>query len=433
VLACRLAAAGVDVRVLDAAAAPDRTSRALGVQPRGAEVLDRTGALGDLPARGVRLERVVVDLGGRTPVRLELARAQRHLPTPGFIASQADVEAALRERLAALGVAVRWGHAVTAAAQDGAGVDVELSGGDGSAGGVRCGWLVGCDGAHSAVRGLAGIAFPGVQVVERFLLADVRADLPLPRDAVSVWLRPEGMLGAFPLRAAGPGLWRLMAPAAADRSGGRDAGDAAPAELADRLTAVAGIPAGAVRSAAWTSTFRIHRRLADRFRAGRVLLAGDAAHVHSPLGGQGMNTGLGDAENLAWKLALVAGGRAHADLLDTYEAERRPVAAGVLRATTGLTRTVVGGTPAARLLRDHLLVPLLGTAPVQQLVARESSQLTTTYRRGPLGGGPGRWAPRDPRPGDRVPDGPCRREDGTGTRLHAELRAGWALVLPAGG
>ncbi|MGW5398096.1 FAD-dependent monooxygenase [Streptomyces sp. NPDC003952] len=184
-----------------------------------------------------------------------------------------------------------------------------------------------------------------------------------------------------------------------------------------------------MREALWTSTFRIHRRLASSYRQGRILLAGDAAHIHSPFGGQGMNTGLGDAENLVWKLARVAAGRSGDGLLDTYEAERRPLAREVLASTSAMTGMVLGQTAWAQALRDHVFVPRLNRPLVQRRLWEKSSQLTLTYRRGPLG--TGRQLPGSgPRPGDRVPDRACVRRDGIATRLYEELRAGWALLTP---
>jgi 2-polyprenyl-6-methoxyphenol hydroxylase-like FAD-dependent oxidoreductase len=421
-LACGLLSHGVAVRVVDAAAGPAVTSRALGLQPRGQEVLDRLGALAGLPARSIALHRVVVHVGGREIATLPVGMPTRRVPRAGLadrrtnrhhdsnpgraldrglIVSQAEIEGELRRRLAELGGTVEWGVPVT---------DLDA---------VDADWIVGCDGAHSAVRKAAGIGFPGVPLVERFLLADVRVALPLPRDGVAVWLDGDSMLGAFPL--PGDDVWRLMAP------------DPDPASEPDPLAVLTeqvarrtGITTAV--EPLWTSTFRFHRRLADTYRHGRVLLAGDAAHIHSPFGGQGLNTGIGDAENLAWKLAMVISGRAAPELLDTYEAERRPVAAEVLASTSGMTTTLLGGSLAARLVRDHVLVPLMNLPPVQRLIWEQASQLLVSYRRGPLGG----RSLRGPRPGDRVPDVPCRRADGSPTRLHAELGSGWAVLGPDG-
>jgi 4,5-epoxidase len=420
-LACALRNAGVPARVVDAADGPAVTSRALGLQPRGVEVLDRLGALADLPERSLRVNQVIVSVSGRELTRLRVGERTRLGGRPGLLMSQAAIEGALRRRLADLGGEVEWSRPVTGVQPEADGVVVRL--GDGEA--VRVGWLVGCDGAHSSVRKAAGIGFAGVPLAERFLIADVRADLALPRDAVSVWLRGHDMLAAFPL----PGeQWRIMTPAPPG-----DAGDLDPAAVLARVrTRVFEETGGTVHDAVWTSSFRIQRRLADTYRRGRVLLAGDAAHIHSPLGGQGMNTGIGDAENLAWKLALVVAGRADERLVDTYEAERRPVAADVLSATSGATNVMFGDGTLSRLVRDHVVVPVMNRPFVQRRIAERSSQLLVSYRRGPLGRSQGwrRWWLSRPRPGDRVPDLPCRRADGTPSRLHAELRGRWAVLAP---
>ncbi|HEY6424810.1 MAG TPA: FAD-dependent monooxygenase [Pseudonocardiaceae bacterium] len=421
-VACGLRAAGVEVRVVDSATGPAVTSRALGLQPRGVEVLARLGALGDLPARSLPICQVVVSVNGREVGRLAVGRSTRLVRRPGLLVSQAEIEAELQRRLVELAdTSVQWGREVVGLDEDPSGVAVRLADDET----LRTGWVVGCDGAHSAVRTATRIGFPGVALVERFLLADVRAELPLPRDSVAVWLRGEDMLAAFPL--PGVDLWRLMAPAPSS-TGGEATGDAVLHALTGLLEAHTGYPAGVVHGAQWTSTFRFHRRLADAYRRGRVLLAGDAAHIHSPFGGQGLNTGIGDAENLAWKLALVTEGRAGTALLDSYEAERRPAAAEVLSSTSSMTRVVLGDTTAARLVRDRVFVPLLNRPWVQRRIWDKASQLTLSYRAGPLTSSRHRSLPWRSRPGDRVPDLVCRREDGSGTQLHAELGPRWALL-----
>jgi hypothetical protein len=157
-------------------------------------------------------------------------------------------------------------------------------------------------------------------------------------------------------------------------------------------------------------------------------LAGDAAHIHSPVGGQGMNTGMGDAENLAWKLALIVQGRADHRLLDSYEAERRPVAEGVLEMTSRATMLAFGHTMMATTLRDVVVAPLVRTRWVQRRATQAMSQLDVSYSRGPLGSvGRLSW-PRGLVAGDRVPNRLCTRRDGTAVRLHDTLGPGWALI-----
>lgn len=420
-LACGLRAAGVTVRVLDAASGPAVTSRALGLQPRGVEVLDRLGALGDLPERALPILRAVVNLDGRQIARLELGQSTRLHGPRALLLSQAVIESALRDRLDELDGSVEWARSVVGLDADSDGVTLRL--GDGSE--LRAGWVVGADGAHSVIRKSAAIGFPGAPVVEPFLLADVHADIDLPRDGARTWLSGNALLAIFPL--PGTDLWRVMSPAP-DDAGEEFDQDQIIEFLASRLAAEAG---GTIRSSVWTSTFRIQRRLADTYRCGRVLLAGDAAHIHSPFGGQGMNTGIGDAENLAWKLALVIGGQADDHLLDTYEAERRPIAKDVVGTTSGLTEMVLGHGRAARLLRDHVAIPLVNRPWMQRLIAERSSQLQFSYRGGPLGAGRLPFL-HGPRPGDRVPDRTCIGEDGVEIRLYDALGPHWALIGPDG-
>ncbi|MDN5915203.1 MAG: FAD-dependent monooxygenase [Pseudonocardia sp.] len=422
-LACALTAHGVAVRVVDRATGPSHTSRANILHARGVEVLARVGAVD-----GLR-EQALAPIGMKMHAHGRVLATMRFAPDPSesvqaLFVSQAAIESALRCRLSRLGVEVEWDTPVTAAEQDAGGVTVTL-GFDTS---VRADWLVGCDGAHSTVRDLAGIGFPGVPVVERFLLADVHADWNRDRSTSASWFHPDGLLLAMPMRGAEGSpedLWRLMADVPADDE------HLDPGQIVARFERLLPERAGQdhvrIRDAVWTSVFRVQRRLADDYRSGRILLAGDAAHIHSPIGGQGMNTGIGDAENLAWKLALVVHGRASEALLDTYTAERRPLAVEVLRSTTMNTRILVGTGPVARFLRDRVFVPLLNQPGVQRRATRTASQLWATYRAGPLGG-----RGRAPRPGDRIPDRPCTRHDGTPTRLHAELNPLWVLLAPRG-
>jgi 4,5-epoxidase len=395
----------------------------LGLQPRGIEVLDRIGAIGNLRESAVPLSRSIFRINGRQLAELSWVNRSRSGPANPLVISQADIEASLRNRLTADGGTVEWNQRVISVEDIGACALVRLA--DGTV--IHADWVIGADGAHSVVRKAAGIGFPGVPRVERLLIADVCADLDSPRDAVVFFAGPAGLLGAFPL--PGENVWRLMAPAT-----GADRADLAPEQILDELAAgLAQHAGGVIRSVAWASSFRIHRRLADTYRRGRLLLVGDAAHVHSPVGAQGLNTGIGDAENLAWKLALVING-AHEELLDSYEAERRPIAAEVLSNTADITGILAGTGLMTRLLRDHAMGPMLGRRWVQRHIADKASQLSVTYRRGPLGStGPLRAVGmRTPglHPGDRVPDAEFTCENGDTVRLFTMLGPGWALLGP---
>lgn len=419
-LACGLAASGVPVRVVDGAEGPAPTSRANILHARGVEVLTRIGALGDLRERSLSPRGMTMHARSKPLATMRFAPDPRESVQALFV-SQASIEAELRRRLAELGVAIEWSRRVSGVVQDADGVSVEFS--DGRI--ERAGWAVGCDGARSTVRELAGIGFPGVPVVEQFLLADVHADWDRDRSTSAGWFHREGVLLAIPMLDEGGDLWRLMADVPkSDRQLGADE---ILAHFKEILVERAGESGVSIRDAVWTSVFRIQRRLADTYRAGRLLIAGDAAHIHSPIGGQGMNTGIGDAENLAWKLALVARGRAGEDLLDTYTAERRPLATEVLARTTANTRILVGDGPLSRAIRDWLFVPMLNLPSVQRQATRTASQLGVTYRGGPLGGrGTGL------RPGDRVPDCECERPEGGTTRLYTELCPAWAVLARSG-
>lgn len=391
-VACGLLMRGGRVRVIDAAVAPATTSRANFLHARGSEVLDRLGALGDLPERSVRAMSVRTYLGDEPIMRIRFGDPGMHTAAPPMVISQAAVEAALRARLTELGGVILWGAALVDLRQDGSAVTARLADGDE----ITADWLVGCDGAGSAARRAAGIDFPGVKLTERFLLADLRLGWDLDRSGTTGWLHQDGMLGAMPMP---DGMWRIIAydPRSGPEKPTQD-------EILARLQRI--IPertgrAAPVEQAEWLSMFSVHRRLATTYRRGRVLIAGDAAHTHAPFGGQGMLTGLGDAENLAWKLALVTAGVADERLLDTYEAERRPLATDVLRGTSAVTKVNVAQSSIGRFIRDRVVVPVMNLPAVQRWVTYRTSQLWVTYRHGPLAQ---RSLPFSGlRPGDRVP------------------------------
>ncbi|RAV09560.1 oxygenase [Mycolicibacterium sp. GF69] len=390
--ACGLLMHGVRVRVIDEAAGPATTSRANFLHARGSEVLDRLGAIGDLPERSVRAMSILTYLGDKPIMRIRFGDPDMHTAAPPMVISQASVEAALRDRLSDLGGEISWGTSLVDLHQDEHAVTAAVADGDD----ITANWLIGCDGAGSTTRRAAGIDFPGVRLTERFLLADLRLGWDLDRSGTTGWIHADGMLGAMPMP---DGLWRIIAydPAMGSEKPTQE-------EILARLERI--IPertgrAAKVEHVEWLSMFSVHRRLASTYRRGRVLIAGDAAHTHAPFGGQGMLTGLGDAENLAWKLALVAAGRADQRLLDTYEAERRPLATEVLRSTSAVTKVNVAQSGIGRFIRDRVVVPVMNLPAVQRWVTYRTSQLWVAYRRGPLAQ---RSLPLPGvRPGDRVP------------------------------
>ncbi|KAA0118364.1 oxygenase [Mycolicibacterium sp. P9-22] len=420
-LACALRLHGLSVRVIDRADGPATTSRANFLHARGSEVLGRIGALGTLPKESLRAMRITSYLGGKPLMTLEFGDPGLGTAAPPMVVSQARVEASLRTRLAELDLAPEWGKALIGVREDADVALAELADGEG----IRARWVIGCDGTASTTRQLAAVDFPGVKLSERFLLADVRLDWDVDRAGTSGWIHPDGLLGVMPMPDSDGrnDLWRVFA---------YDPGNSqkpSESEILERIRTILPQRTGRdvrVGDAHWLSVFTVHRRLAKTYRRGRILIAGDAAHAHSPFGGQGMLTGIGDAENLAFKLALVVRGLAADALIDTYEAERRPLAKEVLRGTSAVTRTNIASNRVVRFLRDRVATRIFGIAAVQRWTTYTASQLWVSYRKGPLGArGP------KPRPGDRIADLACFRPDGTATRLHSELCGRWALLLPA--
>src|SRR5690606_9542205 len=372
---------------------------------------------------------------GRTAaVRIDdIGAAGTRFPYILFV-SQAETEAVLSEHLESAGVRIERGVELTAFEMDEGDVTCTLRHDDGRVEHVRALSLAGCDGAHSSVRKGAGIPFEGGAYPQSFVLGDVEADGPLEPGALNAFPARAGVALFFPL--GRPTTWRLIGiepRALRPPATGPAALELSLAELQALADAATG---GRVhlRDPAWLARFRLHHRQAATYRAGRAFLAGDAAHIHSPVGAQGMNTGIQDAWNLGWKLALVARGRAAPGLLDTYDAERWPVGRFLLRYTDRLFAGVLAITRSriATRVRNVLLPPLLRwlfrSRRRRARLFRLVSQLAIRYRASPLSAEAGK-PPRDaPRAGDRLPDVTLARDDGSMTTPHRET-AGPAFHL----
>ncbi|MFD8886502.1 FAD-dependent oxidoreductase [Streptomyces erythrochromogenes] len=361
-LAVTLAGAGIDFVLLDRQAEGCNTSRAAVVHARTLEVLDEldpSGALtADLVGHGVPVSRFRIRDGARPLAAVDFDR----LPTAhpyALMVPQYETEAVLLRRLRALGGDVHRPYEVAGVTQDADGATLTTATGET----LRAAHVIGADGMHSTVRTAAGIAFEGSAYEESFVLADVGLDwAPGPRE-VSLVFGAAGLMVVAPLPGStlgASGHYRIVATVAE-----------APAEpdlafvrrlLDERVPGQA-----AVRELIWSSRFRIHHRVAERYRAGRLLLAGDAAHVHSPAGGQGMNTGIQDGYALGRALA---GGD-----LDGYEAARRPVALRVVALTDRMTRVATTRNRALRAVRNTLLPALAGIPALRTRLATELAEL----------------------------------------------------------
>ncbi len=432
-LAAALSAQGAGVRVVDRL--PDRVheSRALAVQPRTLEVLAGLGVSDTLVARGNRAVRLQMHTADRTtevPL-FDIGLDDTAYPYLLFV-SQAETEAVLGEHLRRRSVPVDRGVALVALEPDADGVTCSLEGPGGEQQTVRARFVVGCDGAHSTVRRLAGIAFRGAAYPQEFVLADLEADV-LETGTAHAYLAADGPLLFFPL--GRPATWRLIAM--------RPAGHGDTTTDLDELQRLTDArTGGAVRlhDPVWATGFRLHLRSAQRYRADRLLLAGDAAHIHSPAGAQGMNTGIQDAVNLAWKLALVLRGRGVPALLDTYEAERLPVGRAVLRLTNRAFAVATSRHPVVLRVRERVAPVAVGLAAhahgARALAFRTVAELRIGYRDSPLSASAtadgrasrGRhW--RAPRSGDRLPDALVLVDGRTSTLHRALARPGFHLLL----
>ncbi len=399
-LANQLARRGVRHLLIDRHAGPARETRALGVQARTLEIYQKLGIVAralelGTPGHGANLWANGV-LKGHVP----LGDAGREItPYPYIlILGQDDNERIMGERLKTLGGAVQWNTELVALEQRADRVVATLKTPDGTKR-IEAAWVAGCDGAHSAVRELNAIAFPGAPYEHVFFVADVEMTGTMVPDEVNVYLWKRGFHLFFPMR--GADHWRIVGIVPPELRGN----DALAFDAV--VPSIRGEAGDALRfkSCSWFSTYRIHHRAAAEFRKGRCFVLGDAAHIHSPVGAQGMNTGLQDAYNLAWKLALVVEGKADAALIDSYAAERMPVAQALLRSTDEGFRLVVADNAFASLLRTQIVARLAGLAmkfrAIQLRAFRAVSQTGIGYRKGPLADG---TLPDDaPQGGDRFP------------------------------
>jgi len=378
-LANQLARRGVRTLIIDRHAGPSQQTRALGVQARTLEIYAHLGIAKRALELGKRGTGANVWADGRKTARLPLGDAGRTVtPYPYIlILGQDDNERIMGERLREQGHAVQWNTELRALTQHAGYVSTTLKQPDGALREIRATWVAGCDGAHSAVRELNGIAFDGAPYEHVFFVADVEVTGNMVAEEVNVYLWRQGFHLFFPMR--GHDHWRIVG--------------IVPPELRGQANLQFDAVAPSVRGEAgelvfkgctWFSTYRIHHRSARHLRERRCFLLGDAAHIHSPVGAQGMNTGLQDAYNLAWKLALVVQERADPALLESFEAERLPIAKRLLATTDRAFRLIVSDAWWAGLLRTKVLARIGALAMrrerVQSLAFRTVSQTGIHYR-----------------------------------------------------
>jgi 2-polyprenyl-6-methoxyphenol hydroxylase-like FAD-dependent oxidoreductase len=386
VLALWLTRLGVRVRIVDKAAEPGTTSRALAVQARTLEFYRQVGLADTLVEGSVRMDAVNFWVRGRRVARAVFGAMGTGLsPFPYvLIFPQDEHERVLIARLAESGVKVERRIALTGFEDAGSHVVARLAHPDGREERCEAAYLAGCDGAHSTVRDALGIGFRGGTYEHVFYVADAEARGAAIDGQLHGSLDETEFVLIFPLEGRGRARFVGVVRDGAARTGEDLAWDDVSTHLLDRMDVK-------VDRVNWFSAYRVHHRVADRFRAGRAFLLGDAAHIHSPVGGQGMNTGIGDAVNLAWKLAGVLHGRAGDSLLDTYEPERIAFARRLVATTDRAFVFVTRRGPIARFVRVRVVprvIPFVfSLRPVRRFMFRTISQTTISYRGSRLSAG----------------------------------------------
>jgi 2-polyprenyl-6-methoxyphenol hydroxylase-like FAD-dependent oxidoreductase len=400
-LANELTRRGARAQIIDRHSGPAQQTRAMAVQARTLEIYAKLGVAAralELGARGIGAN---MWAEGRRMARIPVGDIGKNLSPFPFVLmlGQDDNELLLGDALRASGTDVQWNTELVGIAQKSDHVAATLKQPDGSTRTLTAAYVAGCDGARSAVRDLNGIAFPGAPYEHVFFVADTQVTGGMIAGEVNVYLLRNGFHLLFPMR--GTDHWRVIGilPEALRGTEGVTFDDVIPS-----LRHEAGAEL-AFQGCSWFSTYRIHHRCAARFRDGRCFLLGDAAHVHSPMGGQGMNTGLQDAYNLGWKLALVVAGHADAALLESYEAERIPVAERLLSTTDRAFSLVVSERWIAGLFRTRILARIAAFAMtfegIQRLAFRTLSQTGIRYPDSPLSSTLPELPAGAPRAGDR--------------------------------
>src|SRR3954453_22533913 len=397
VLALWLARLGVHVRIIDKTAEPGTTSRALGVQARTLEFYHQLGLSQEVVERGLEFAVANLWARGKKVARIDLGQIGKGVsPFPYMlIFPQDEHEHFLIDPLSAEGVAVERQTELLGFEDDGARVLARLRGPDGSEQVCEADYLAGCDGARSTVREALGTGFPGGTYAHLFYVADAEGRGPVGNGELHVALDDSDFLAAFPMRGSGRARLIGTVETSANQHETLSWGDVSKAVL-ERLSVD-------IERVNWFSTYHVHHRVAASFRQGRAFLLGDAAHIHSPVGAQGMNTGMSDAVNLAWKLAAVLQERASASLLDSYEPERIAFARRLVATTDRVFTAVTSPGPLARLIRVEVaprVLPILARSDwFRRFMFRTISQTAVHYRFSSLSEGQAGQL----RGGDRLP------------------------------
>jgi 2-polyprenyl-6-methoxyphenol hydroxylase-like FAD-dependent oxidoreductase len=429
-LACELARHGLSCRIVEKAKLPSDKSRALAIHARTLEVLDQMGACYPFLEVGNKIHTVNLYEGGEQIVHFTLDAVQSYFNF-SLVCPQSLTEKFLTEHLGSFGIEVERDVELTNLSQEGSTVYATLNKAGQETETSAYDYVIGCDGAHSAVRRCLGLQFKGITISETFLLADVSLTPDPPLSEINLFVTNHGIFGIFPIK---PNCYRVIV----NLEEGADAESPTLSEIQGFINNRCPFKLTAT-DPEWLAAFHINSREVSTFSVGNVFLAGDAAHIHSPAGGQGMNTGMQDAYNLAWKLALVVKGYAAASLLASYSIERQPVAAKVLQSTEALTKLNISSQPIIREMRKHIVPMLTHLEFVQEHLRNELSELSVAYKQSPIIGeyhkppsifslsgttpSASAWMEFSvgPHPGERAPDNICYA-DNVDTRIFQVIK-----------
>lgn len=399
----RIARHGAAVRIIDIADGPTTLSKALVVWRRTLQVLDSSIPRDRFEAAGNEVRQARFFSDGKLLQTVQLEKEGHAFP-PGVFIPQADTERLIIEALAEQGIEVERKTKLVDFDQDPDGVTCRIEGPRGAEE-FRCSWLIGCDGAHSTARHHLQIPFPGETVNRRWILADVEVDQQTDPHEAIMEASKGGAVALFPV---GTSRWRIIADGGEVEPGATQA-DPTVEELQTVLDTRTSHN-WKITNSYWRGVFHVNERQVENYVHGRVLLAGDAAHVHSPAGGQGMNTGIQDAANLAWKVALVWQGGADASLIDTYQEERHPIGREVVDATGRALKAISLKNPIARHLRNMALQFGLSVPKIREHVSEFLTEDAVNTRGSSLCGPSMRGA--TVKPGDALPDMPINSATG---------------------
>jgi 2-polyprenyl-6-methoxyphenol hydroxylase-like FAD-dependent oxidoreductase len=423
-MAAELARYGVAVRIVDKAAQRTDKSKALVLWSRTLELLERAGCAASFVAAGQKVYAANIIAGRSTVGHIDITGVKSPYPY-ALMLPQSETERLLEEHLQNLGVAIERQVELTSFSQSDYSVTGKLRRADGSEEDVEAEWLIGCDGAHSAVRHQLGLTFAGDTLQSDWILADIHLKgYPYPESEIATYWHEDGVLVFFPIS---PGRFRVIADV-----GGSDGSHPADPTI-DQINAIMNRrgPGGMEASdPIWLSAFRINERKVADYRSKRVFVTGDAAHVHSPAGGQGMNTGMQDAFNLAWKLALVCRRTCSEALLKSYSAERSSVGEQVLKAAGRLTAIGTLKNHGAQHVRNVLARLLFGLGPVRRAMVDTMTEVSIGYPDSPLNG-PARHGIDGPHPGERMPPAAGEMPVGSGSSPRFALFADSSEAIAA--